>query len=42
MSVPFGMKRFLIILSTLVYFACSNDVKLTLISQEEKIDSYLI
>lgn len=41
MSVPFGMKRFLIILSTLVYFACSNDVKLTLISQEEKIDSYL-
>ncbi len=35
------MKRFLIILSTLVYFACSNDVKLTLISQEEKIDTYL-
>ena len=40
-KVPFGMKRFLIILSTLVYFACSNDVKLTLISQEEKIDTYL-
>lgn len=39
--MPFGMKRFLIILSTLVYFACSNDVELTLISQEEKIDTYL-
>lgn len=35
------MKRFLLILSVLVFFACTNDVKLALIGQEEKIDAYL-
>lgn len=35
------MKRLLFIFSILVSVACSNDVKLTLISQEESIDKYL-
>lgn len=36
-----SMKRVILVLSILIFAACSNDVKLTLISQEEKIDSYI-
>lgn len=35
------MKRFLVILSVLCFFACSTDVELALIGQEEKIDAYI-
>lgn len=35
------MKRFLLILSLLWFASCTSDVKIRLIEQEERIDSYL-